>query len=371
MNESRGGSGMYLWLLGVAALLAAAWFLTPLPMFVGLALNMNHIRRVEARMQQAQIYLPVATNLALYCQSSETLQLTNMVGALRLPQPLPLLGSPWASFKTNYAMVEFGGGFYHYGYEVQLDEQASNPQSNIWQLYLCREGQDQKLLHRFALTPTARVAVSAFTSNSIAECNRQIAKSPGDFDLHKAKIAILLQYSPNEVRAACVDAVDKLPEHWWPRLTLALADSGRGNSERASRELVRFVEAKPSYSRYIYLAYFYQMTGKPRQAAQAIEKAISCPIVDLEDDQNNTECRGYSVGVYAYRSHEYSTVVKLCNALLPIKENGDYAKSALRDLKSAAESAMAGSDAPFSPSDAVLGFNPYEKIDINVLLSKP
>jgi tetratricopeptide (TPR) repeat protein len=370
MSESRGGWRWELWVLGIAVLLVVAWLFTPLPMFVGMSLSMNHVRRIEARMQQADVYLPVATNLALYCQSSESLRLTNMVGALRLPQPLPSLGSPWASFATNYAHVEFGGGFYHYGYQVQLDEKASSLRSNVWQLYLCREGQDQKLLHRFVLPPSARVAVSALASNSIAECDRRIAKSPGDFDLHKAKIAILLEYCPNEIRAACMDAVDKLPEHWWPRLTLALVDTGRGNAESASRELKRFVEAKPSYSRYIYLAYYYQITGKPSEAAKAIEKAITFPIVDLEDDQNNAECRGYSAGLYAYRNHEYTTVVKLCNALLPIKQNGDYAKAALRDLRSAAESAVAGSDAPFSPSDAILGFDPYEKIDINALRGK-
>jgi hypothetical protein len=72
--------------------------------------------------------------------------------------------------------------------------------------------------------------------------------------------------------------------------------------------------------------------------------------------------------VYAFRSGEYSTVVKLCNALLPVKENGNYAKSALQDLKFAAESAIAGSNFEFTPSEAVLGFNPYERIDIGVLM---
>jgi hypothetical protein len=370
MGESRGGSAWYVWLVGIALLLAAAWFFTPLPMFVGIFWSTSHVRRIEARMQQAEVYLPVATNLALYCQSSEVLQFTNIVGASRLPQPLPSLGSPWASFKTNYAHVEFGGGFYHYGYRVQLDQEASSPQGNIWELYLCREGQAERLLHRFALPPTACVAPSAFTSNSVAEYDRRLSKSPTDLALHKAKISLLLQYNPDQARLACLDAVKALPQHWWPRLTMALLDTGKRNPSGAAQELVKFVEAKPSYSRYLYLAYSYQMTEKPKDAALAIEKAISFPIVDLDDDENNTECRGYSAGVYAFRSREYSTVVKLCNALLPIKENGNYAKAALRELKSAAEAAMAGSDPEFTPSEAVLGFNPYERIDVRALLSK-
>ena len=63
-------------------------------------------------------------------------------------------------------------------------------------------------------------------------------------------------------------------------------------------------------------------------------------------------------------------MVKLCNALLPIKENGDFAKAALRNLKSAADAALAGSHPKFTPSKDVLGFNPYEGMDIRASLSK-
>jgi len=370
MSESRGGSGWYLWLISIALLLPAAWFFTPLPMIVGVTMSMSKVRRVEARMQQAEIYLPTSTNLALYCQSSENLRLTNMIGSSRLPQPLPSLGSPWALFETNFAHVEFGGGFYHYGYRIQLDEAGSTAQTNVWELYLCREGQPEKLLHRLALAPSSRVGLAEFTRSSIASYNQRLAKTPRDLGLHKSKISLLLQYKPDEVRAACSDAAKAMPDHWWPRLTLALVDAGNGSYAEANRELVRFAERKPSYSRYLYLAYFYQLTRKPQEAAQAIERAIALPVLDLDDDENNTECRGYSAGVYAFRSGNYTTVVKLCNVLLPIKENGNYAKAAFQDLKAAAESAIAGSKVDFTPNDAVMGFNPYERVDIQRFFPK-
>ena len=369
MSESRDRWGLYFCLVGFG-LLVAAWFLTPLGMFVGISLTMSKIRRMEARMQDTEIFLPVATNLALYCQSFETLRLTNGVGASRLPHPLPSLGSPHALFETNHAYIEFGGGFYHYGYGLRLDEEASSPQINVWELYLSREGQGEKLLHRFTLPSAARVTVSEFTSNSIAEYNRRLAKSPGDLELHKAKISLLIQYSRNEVRAACLSAIKAMPHHWWPRLTLALIDTGKGKHLEAAIELTKFVESRPSYSRYIYLAYFYQLTDRPKESAQAIEKAIFFPIVDLDDDHTNTECRGYSAGVYAFRNREFPTVIKLCNALLPVKDNGGYAKGALRDLQSAAEAAMTGSNAQFTPSESVLAFDPYETVDIRALLSR-
>lgn len=370
MSERRAGSSWYLWLTGILIILAALWFFTPLPMFVGISVSMNKIRGVESRMQRPEIFLTVATNLALYCQSREDLRLTNIVGDSRLPPPLPSLGSAWAKFESDLADVEFGGGFYHYGYRVQLDKGQSTGTTNFWELHLCREGQPEKFLHRFALGSEARMSLTQFTSNSIAEYNRLLAKSPQELDLHKAKISFLLQYKPDDLRAACIDAVKAMPEHWWPRLTLALLDTAKGNYEAAVTELTSFTESKPSYSRYLYLAYFYQLNGKPQASAQAIRKAISFPIVELDDDLNNTECRGYSAGLYAFRSGEYDTVIKLCTALMPIKENGDYAKAALLDLKSAAESATKDSPPDFRPSEALIGFDPYEGMDVKKLYSK-
>ncbi len=83
-----------------------------------------------------------------------------------------------------------------------------------------------------------------------------------------------------------------MPIHWWPRLTLALMDSAKGNRSNAAATLVKFVESKPTYSRYTYLASFYQLTDQPEEAAIAMEKAVSYPIVDLDDEETNTECRG-------------------------------------------------------------------------------
>ena len=59
-------------------------------------------------------------------------------------------------FEADRAVVEFGGGFYHYGYRVRLEQEDpprtnrpwvlhSVPRYNVWELYLSREGQPEKL----------------------------------------------------------------------------------------------------------------------------------------------------------------------------------------------------------------------------------
>jgi hypothetical protein len=331
---------------------------------------MAKIHRVERQMQTPQIYEQAATNMALYCQSVALLNITNTLGSSRLPQPLPQLGRPWGMFDTNYAHVEFGGGSYHYGYRIQLDESASNERTNIWELQFVSENHAKdKLLLRFAMSANARYSKPAFLKNSLTEYDNRIAKSPKDIALHKAKINLLSEYDRTQLRPACLDTIRALPDHWWPRLTLALLDSGRGNFEAASSNLVSYTQAKPSYSRYIYLAYFYQLTDRPDAAAKAAEKAVTFPITDLSDDDKNTECRGYSLGVYLYDRGKYSSVITVCDALLPITINGNFAKNALQNLKAAALASSSGTAPVFTRSDEVLGFDAYENFDIRSILS--
>jgi tetratricopeptide (TPR) repeat protein len=292
-----------------------------------------------------------------------------MVYGALLPQPLPQFGNdPWGVFRTNNAHVEFGGGFYHYGYNLQLAENTPNANTNSWELYFCSEGSPDQLLTHFALSPDACIPVATFVSNTLSEFSRRLAADPTSLDAHKGRIRFLLEYDRAQVRQACLDAIKALPEHWWPRLALALWESGRGRFAEASKAFNEFAAGKPSYSRYIYLAWFYQTMKRSDEAAAAVEKAVQYPIVDLDDDENNTECRGYSVGVFAYQSGKYGTVIKLCDVLLPIRENGDYAKSALTGLRKAAAAALNGKPENFRPDERILGFNPYRQMELDALL---
>lgn len=354
---------------GLGALLLIGYLLAgPIAMFLSISQSMKSVRRLEQRLQKPEIFIPAATNLALYYQNRLELRLTNEIESENLPPPLPLLASPWAMFENNSVQVEFGGGFYHFGYELRLA--SSRDKTNLWEMYLYREEQDQKLLYQFPLADFAGESVADFESNSLATIESRIQASPREYSLYKDKIEFFAEYRPSDARAACSDAIAKIPNYWWPHLTLALIDATGGRIIKAQQELSAYVSRNPSYSRYIYLAYFYQRTGKPKEVASAIEKAISFPIVDQDDDDKNSECRGYSLGVYAFESHEYSTVLKLCDSLLLVKENGDYAKSALSDLRSAAQAALAGRNPQFSPNSAIARFDPYEKISSNLFSSK-
>jgi hypothetical protein len=354
----------------IAGILLATCLLSPLRGFLWIPFGMLRISQRERSLQQSRIYLPASTNLALYCQSVSALNLTNHISGAFLPQPLPSFEHAWGRFETNRAHIEFGGGFHHYGYNLTLDAWASTAQSNLWNLSFCRDGSPDRTLMRFALPSTALLSRGTYLSSALSDYASRIKSNPKDLSSHKGRIGVLLQLDRTKVQEACQEAIRAMPGEWWPRLTLALWHSGQGKPRDAAKELVGYVERKPSYSRYIILAWYYQALEKPDEAAVAMEKAIQFPIIDLSGDQLNTEARGYSAAVYAYRSGKYQTVTKLCDALLLVRANGDYAKPALRSLRAAAQAAQAGQPERFQPDENILGFDPYAGLDLNKLLGR-
>jgi hypothetical protein len=82
------------------------------------------------------VYKPIASRLAILCQSYP-LGLPEHISKNWFPQ-----GAGSVFVKPDGGFIIYGGGFYHYGYVLQLDKVASNPQTHIWNLNVRREGSD-------------------------------------------------------------------------------------------------------------------------------------------------------------------------------------------------------------------------------------
>lgn len=108
-------------------------------MILGVLIGSHEIRVTERKMQRPAVYEPVARTLALYCQSEQKL-FPQILSYAWIPPEVSRLGQPWCQVSSNYAFVEMGGGFYHFGYRMTLDQAASSPATNVWDLFLAREG---------------------------------------------------------------------------------------------------------------------------------------------------------------------------------------------------------------------------------------
>lgn len=370
-NERTGFPWMFLVVLVIGLLIVAFFTFPILGIFPGIFLSVQQIKRHEAKMQNPNIYDQVGHSLAVYCQTGPAIFPTGFVGHAWLPKVVRDLNPSESLITETNAHIMMGGGFHHYGYSLQR-QPSSSVTSNVWALTFYSEGADPKVISTFSTACSETVPVARFVADALAEYDL-LSKSKQDeiyaLWAQEHRIAFLLQFDSTKVREGCLKAIQDLPNHWWPRLTLAFVDSAKGHEAQAAGELTRWVEAKPSYSRYLILAYYFEEMKKSEQATAAIEMAIKCPIIDLPDDMNNTECRGYSAGVYAFQAAQYATVIRLCDVLLPVKENGNYAKAALSDLRRSAVTAQSGTAPAFEPDERILRFNPYEYVSLNALRS--
>jgi tetratricopeptide (TPR) repeat protein len=326
-------------LIGILTLVAISPFgCAILSVFVG----MGGIRAMEARLQKPEMYEPVASNLALYCQSDQKL-FPGYIGYSWFPPEIRKFGHGWGSITTNSAHIEFGGGFYHYGYRLELDPGASTGGTNVWQFFLYGEGSGDKHLTTLAVPATNTLPRDSLLKKVVAGYDERLLTSPKDAAAHQGKIQLLLRF--NEIakaRAACKDMLSTMPDDWWAQLVNALVLAEEKSSEQAVQALQTWVQKNPNFFSCLDLAYYHQLRNEPTKAAQAMIKATEYDANTTWGHGGNSEFRGYTAAMYAFENGEYDAVLKLCDKLAKVTINGNYAKTGLQNLRSAAERGKRG-----------------------------
>lgn len=340
------------------------------------------ISRNEAILRRPQIYKPVANALALYCQSPKSYWPDRLDSAW-LPASLEAVGHGWGSLYDDSAHYELGGGFYHYGYLLTRDKAKSTRQTNFWQLKLYREEAKEELLYSFVLPKAKRhteasliQVVSAGYDRQIAASLRASRTSPEEDDErdyqrpYEEKISLLLRFNRgSQARQVCTQMLAQKPDDWWAQLLNALIRARQMPAAQAEKPLLQWVKRNPNFFSYLDLAYYYQLQRQPVKAAQAMYKATSFNANTPWGHGGNAEFRGYSAAIYAAQSGQEGTAMELCDKLLKVTINGNYAKSALRKLHAVArQRVMYKRVQPVTFDPDMLPFEPFEHIDLKRLL---
>ena len=354
----------------IAAGVLAILILNPIGCSIlGVFMGMGHIRKMESAMASPRVYEPVGQRLALYCQSDQSL-FPGYMGYAWLPRELNALGDGWTSVNADSAHVEMGGGFHHFGYNLVLHPETSTTGTNVWELYLYSEGSRDRHLQTIPVPVSERLTPDALVQKVVEGFEERLSKKPEDERAHQGKIQTYLRFNKvAEARRACADMLKAMPDNWWAVLVNALlADEyslGHG------KELItEWVKKDENFFRYMDLAYFCLLTGQPREAAQAIVKATEFNASTMWGEGGNSEFRGYTVAMCAYRAGNYDAVIALCDHLLPVRINGDYAKGGLRELKEASQKAKEGNAPDVTWASGILPFDPFEDVDIDKLLGR-
>ena len=328
---------MEIWILsGLGLALLALLIFNPFSMiFIGVLIGSHQIKITEGKLQKPEVYQPVALRLATYCQSDQSL-FPKILSYAWLPSEASSLGEPWCEVTTNYASVEFGGGFYHFGYRLELNQKASDPATNAWDLVLAREERPDKFLTSLRLATT-----QCFTSGDLAKLvgasfDQSIKEGNGGY---QSKVMLQLRYGQKtQAITTCEDWIKAKPDSWRARFTYAHVRCRMGETEAAGSQFNDWVDAHKNFGNYIYLALFNYREGRINQAVQAVRMALSQPLIESPDEGANIYYLAENGALIAFIGGDFDLCLSICNKMLPDNNSYDakvFRRSALR-IKAAA-----------------------------------
>lgn len=343
---SAGGARRWTWGVGgicAVILLCGLCLASPFLLVIGSVLaSQAFIAQNEAAMRDPAVATPVARTLALYCQSDQRLFPEHLDGGW-VPQELARIGPhAWGSVSATSASFELGGGFYHYGYGLHLDQAASTTTARVWRLALHRENQPSETVATVTLAPSERLSADELFALLVVNHDARISRAPDQLGPYQQKLDTCGRFGKRaDGRAVLDDMVGRFPDEWFPRLVLALVVA-ETDPAAAEAGLRAWVDGKPDLFRCLDLAYYHQLRGEPAKAAAAAQRATQHEAETEWGHGGNSEHRGYSAARYAYETGHLDVAIALCDHLLPVKINGTYAKASLRELRDAAAAAKAG-----------------------------
>lgn len=268
--------------LGITlAILLGALFLNPINLIVSNGLL--SVRRTESALCKPETYQPVGETLALYCQSYPLLQ--PLFGTREeiglnyawLPKELNAIREGRGRIRHDSASIEMGGGHYHFGYLLKLDAEASSSATNVWTLALYGESYSRlRHLATFPLGIEQHITPDELFTNLVSRYDACIQNTRSDEDEQEhawlRKISLYLRFDRvAEARELCKEMHKVKPKGSWATLTFALIVQEEESFERAEQVMLQWVKkrwGKP-YA-YRWLAEFYQLSGKPGKADDAM-----------------------------------------------------------------------------------------------------
>jgi hypothetical protein len=160
MTQAKSRSGRFAIGFGICMLglviVGLVWALVRFgPFFLAMREGSKQIYAAQERLQKPEMAKSVALKMARFCQSlDQNKDLDAAEVSLIVSELSGTNEISYGSASTNFASLEMGGGFVHFGYTLSLDNDASNQATNIWILTFYSEGKPNRELLRLPILAT-------------------------------------------------------------------------------------------------------------------------------------------------------------------------------------------------------------------------
>ncbi|MBE9039693.1 hypothetical protein IQ235_02645 [Oscillatoriales cyanobacterium LEGE 11467] len=141
--------------------------------YVGLSifLMFRMAREIECEQEyilRPEVYQPVARTLARYSQSDPKL-FPNSLSNKWLPEELHRMSARISEFNSSGSYIAIGGGFHHYGFDLELEAKSSNPATNIWNFSFYDEFDGTRLLETFSLPANETISEAELSAGLLTD----------------------------------------------------------------------------------------------------------------------------------------------------------------------------------------------------------
>lgn len=333
------------------------------------------IRRKEGQLTSDAIALAAGRDMAQLCQTCrehpEWFSDEPTLAPAWMPQSVLKLSPMWVEVTAEGARVEFGGGFHHLGYSMELESSPSEDnRAATWILDFYSEGSQTRELGRFTLTPDDCLTEEQFVDRTWAELEARIAAGSGGASVHRCNFAIKHKRIPR-LRRAIRGTARQNPDAWRDVLLAYVIDFPT-DPEGAATRLRQWADSKGDFSAWLLVAYACDKVGELDAAEEAVQRACEFPANDPLWASMNARARGYSMCRRLYLTGKYESCVELCENLLAYSGCGDCMVRSIRVIRDACQSARTASAPTTSTrieTDTSHDFDPFAGIDISLLRS--
>jgi hypothetical protein len=341
----------------VGAGIALLWRISPF----------GQIAAAESKVTSAAAYEPAAKTLALLCQSDPFFFRDEppLAPAWTPPEVLKLQPS-WVEVTPDGARVEFGGGFHHFGYNLERDKAVDTDTLNGWTLLFYSEDSRPRTLKKFTLKKTDQIDQEQFITGALTEFERRAASGNSDRSVNE-RLAFLLKFNDIErARKSIRDCTAASPNDWADHLLAYIIDAR--NDPAARGRLDSWAQKQGDCSAWLLAVYAYALAGNYDDAERATKLALTKPVDDPDWLSYNARYRGATVALQLFKARRYATCAALCDTLLAYN-GGPYLApqiTAMRDLSRHAGTSTPQSAPPAFDEGTV--FEPFKGIDLSRLV---
>ncbi|MCH7872687.1 MAG: hypothetical protein IID33_13405 [Planctomycetes bacterium] len=340
------------------------------------------IHRKEAKLTSEAVALAAGRDMAQLCQTCrehpEWFSDESTLSPAWAPQSVLKFNPSWVEVTPEGAWVEFGGGFYHFGYSMELESPPTESDSaTTWILNFYSQRSQTRELGRFALTPDDSLTEEQFVDRTMAELDRRIAgghdsRIGGDDDafasVQRCKFAIKHKQIPR-LQRAIRDTARQNPDAWRDVLFAYVIDFPT-DPEGAAARLRQWADSKDDFSAWLMAAYAFDKVGELDAAEEAVQRACKFPANDPPWASMHARARAYSMCSRLYLAGRYESCVALCENLLEYNGGGDYMADSIRAIRDACHSARTTSKPASSTvveTDTAYDFDPFAGIEISLM----